>query len=181
LKVLVTIRDKEFELFISEDEILAEVAAMGKQLSSDYQGKEVVFVAMLNGAFMFAADLMKKISIPCTISFIKVSSYEGESSTGKITELIGINEDLSGKHIVLVEDIVDTGMTIESILPKLDKAAAASVSICTLLFKPEAFKGTHHPEHIGFSIPNRFVVGYGLDYDGYGRNLNAIYQLKKED
>jgi hypoxanthine phosphoribosyltransferase len=181
LKVLVTIRDKEFELFISEDEILAEVAAMGKQLSSDYRGKEVVFVAMLNGAFMFAADLMKKISIPCTISFIKVSSYEGESSTGKITELIGINEDLSGKHIVLVEDIVDTGMTIESILPKLEKAGAASVSICTLLFKPEAFKGTHHPEHIGFSIPNRFVVGYGLDYDGYGRNLNAIYQLKKED
>ena len=175
-----TIRDKEFELFISEDEILAEVAAMGKQLSSDYQGKEVVFVAMLNGAFMFSADLVKKISIPCTISFVKVSSYEGESSTGKITELIGINEDLSGKHIVLVEDIVDTGITIDKVISLLKSQNPASVEVCTLLFKPEAFLGKQLPKYIGFEIPNKFVVGYGLDYDELGRNLNEIYQLKEE-
>ena len=178
--VLVTIRDKQFELFISEEEILAEVKALGEQLSKENTDNEVVFVAMLNGAFMFASDLMKTISIPCMISFIKVSSYEGEKSTGKVTELIGINEDLTGKHIVLVEDIVDTGMTIESILPKLKESGVASVEVCTLLYKPEAFKGKQKPKYIGFSIPNRFVVGYGLDYDGFGRNLNAIYQLKKE-
>ena len=177
---MVTIKDKQFESFISEEEILSEVSALGKHLSEDYDQKEVIFVAMLNGAFMFASDLMKKITSPCKISFVKVSSYEGENSTGKVTELIGINEDLKGKHVVLVEDIVDTGMTIESILPTLKQSGAASVKVCTLLFKPEAFKGALKPDYIGFSIPNRFVVGYGLDYDGYGRNLNAIYQLKKE-
>jgi len=178
---LVAIRDKQFELFISEKEILSEVAALGKQLSAHYDEKEVVFIAMLNGAFMFAADLMKTISVPCKISFVKVSSYAGDQSTGKVTELIGINEELSGKHVVLVEDIVDTGTTIESIFPQIEKAGAASVEVCTLLFKPEAFQGTRKPKYIGFSIPNRFVVGYGLDYDGFGRNLNAIYQLKKEE
>jgi hypoxanthine phosphoribosyltransferase len=177
---LVKIKDKQFELFISEEEILSEVRSLGSQLSETYRDKEIVFLAMLNGAFMFASDLMKMISIPCKVSFVKVSSYQGMNSTGKITELIGINEDLKGKHVVVVEDIVDTGTTIEGILPEIENSGAASVQVCTLLFKPEAFKGNRKPEFIGFSIPNKFVVGYGLDYDGYGRNLNAIYQLKKE-
>lgn len=177
---MVKIKDKQFELFISEEEILSEVRSLGSKLSETYRDKEIVFLAMLNGAFMFASDLMKMISIPCKVSFVKVSSYQGMNSTGKITELIGINEDLEGKHVVVVEDIVDTGTTIEGILPEIENSGAASVQVCTLLFKPEAFKGNRKPEFIGFSIPNKFVVGYGLDYDGYGRNLNAIYQLKKE-
>ena len=178
---MVQIADKQFETFIPEKEILHEVAALGKQLSVEYAGKDVVLIALLNGAFMFASDLMKEISIPCSISFVKVSSYHGTESSGEVKELIGLNEDLQGKHIVLVEDIVDTGTTIDKIMPGILKGNPASVSVCTLLFKPEAFKGSSKPEYIGFSIPNAFVVGYGLDYDGLGRNLRAIYQLKKED
>lgn len=130
---------------------------------------------------MFASDLMKQISIPCEISFAKVSSYHGTESTGKIKELIGLNEELKNKHVILLEDIVDTGNTVDSIFPSILEQQPASLKICTLLYKPEAFVGKNNPDMVGFAIPNKFVVGYGLDYDGLGRNLKAIYQLKKEE
>lgn len=178
---MIQIEDKQFEIFISENEISKETKFLGAQISSDYKNKEVVFVAMLNGAFMFAADLLKEISIPCVISFVKFSSYHGTESTGKVNELIGLNQDLKGKHIIILEDIVDSGTTMDHLMPTVLKENPASIKICTLLFKPDAFRGHFKPDYIGFSISNAFVVGYGLDYDGLGRNLNAIYQLKKED
>ncbi len=171
--------DKQFESFITAQEINFEVNALAQQISKDYDGKELVFIALLNGAFMFASDLMKAMQIPVAISFAKVSSYAGATVTsGHVKELIGIEDDLSGKHVVIIEDIVDTGKTIDAILPSLVKKNPASIKICTLLFKPEAFEGNTKPDYIGFSIPNNFVVGYGLDYNELGRNLNAIYQLK---
>lgn len=178
---MVQILDKRFDLFISEEEILREVRSLGNQIGEEYAGKEVVFIALLNGSFMFASDLMKQVSIPCQISFVKVSSYHGTESSGTVKELIGLNEDIKNKHVILLEDIVDTGNTIDNIFPTIIEKQPASLKICTLLYKPEAFTGKNRPDLIGFTIPNAFVVGYGLDYDGYGRNLKAIYQLKKED
>jgi hypoxanthine phosphoribosyltransferase len=175
---MIRIDDKNFETFITHEEILKEVNSLGKTLSSDYEGKEVVFVVVLNGAFMFASDLMKSTNLPCDVTFVKVSSYEGMESTNKITESIGLSTDISGKHVVLIEDIVDTGNTITYLKGLLGKLDPASVEICTLLYKPEAYKGTFDIKYIGFTIPNAFVVGYGLDYNGKGRNLNTIYQFK---
>lgn len=177
---MVQIDDKQFEIFIADNEIGSEVVSLARQISADYEGKNVLFIALLNGAFMFAADLIKEITIPVSISFAKLSSYHGgTSSSGVVKELIGISESLEGKHIVIIEDIVDTGNTIDSLMPSLLKQGPESVKVCTLLFKPEAFKGVYRPDYVGFSIPNAFVVGYGLDYNELGRNLKAIYQLKK--
>jgi len=178
---VVTIGDKIFEIFLTDDEILQETTSLGKQLSADYEEKDIVFIAVLNGAFMFAADLMKNISIPAEISFVKVSSYTGLTNSEEVKELIGLNTKIEGKHVVLIEDIVDTGNTIDKLLISLEKENPLSVKVCTLLYKPEAFKGIHKPDYVGFSIPNAFVVGYGLDYNELGRNLKAIYQLKKEE
>lgn len=177
---MVQIADKQFEIFITEKEISREVSALAGQIAADYEGKEVLFIALLNGAFMFASDLMKEMPIPVAISFAKLSSYHGGTeSSGLVKELIGVNTSLQGKHVVIVEDIVDTGNTIDMLMPSLLKQNPESVKICTLLFKPEAFKGIYSPDYIGFSIPNAFVVGYGLDYNELGRNLKSIYQLKK--
>ncbi len=178
---MVTIGDLTFEIFLTDEEILQETASLGKQLSADYAGKDLVFIAVLNGAFMFASDLMKNVSIPAEISFVKVSSYTGLTNSEEIKELIGLNTNIQGKHVVLIEDIVDTGNTIDKLLVSLEKENPLSVKVCTLLYKPEAFKGINKPDYVGFSIPNAFVVGYGLDYNELGRNLNAIYQLKKEE
>jgi hypoxanthine phosphoribosyltransferase len=178
---VVTIGDLTFEIFLTDEEILQETASLGKQLSADYAGKDLVFIAVLNGAFMFASDLMKNVSIPAEISFVKVSSYTGLTNSEEIKELIGLNTNIQGKHVVLIEDIVDTGNTIDKLLVSLEKENPLSVKVCTLLYKPEAFKGINKPDYVGFSIPNAFVVGYGLDYNELGRNLNAIYQLKKEE
>lgn len=178
---MVTIGDKTFEIFLTDNEILREITSLGKQLSADYKEKDIVFIAVLNGAFMFAADLMKNISIPAEISFVKVSSYTGLTNSEEVKELIGLNTKIEGKHVVLIEDIVDTGNTIDKLLISLEKEKPLSVKVCTLLYKPEAFKGIHKPDYVGFSIPNAFVVGYGLDYNELGRNLKAIYQLKKEE
>jgi len=178
---VVTIGDLTFEIFLTDEEILQETASLGKKLSADYLGKDVVFIAVLNGAFMFASDLMKNISIPAEISFVKVSSYTGLTNSEEIKELIGLNTLIQGKHVVLIEDIVDTGNTIDKLLVSLEKENPLTVKVCTLLYKPEAFKGINKPDYVGFSIPNAFVVGYGLDYNELGRNLNAIYQLKKEE
>jgi hypoxanthine phosphoribosyltransferase len=177
---LVQVSDKQFDVFLSEEEILREVRSLAWRISEDYRDKEVLFIVLLNGAFMFAADLLKEIQVPAAVSFVKLSSYHGGTeSSGKVQELIGLNETLEGKNVVIIEDIVDTGTTMDNLIPIVYEKLPASVKICTLLYKPEAFKGNFLPDYVGFSISNAFVVGYGLDYNGLGRNLKAIYQLKK--
>ena len=176
---MVQVLDKSFEVFITRDEIQKEVESLAEQINTDFAGKDVVFIAVLNGSFMFASDLMKSVSIESEISFIKMSSYSGTSTTGTVNELIGLNNDLTGKSVVIIEDIVDTGITIDKIMTLLSMEGAKEVKVCSLLYKPNAFKGKHKPDYIGFSIPNAFVVGYGLDYNEKGRNLDSIYQIKE--
>lgn len=178
---MIQVLDKTFEVFIKSDEILAEVASLAKKVSTDFKGKDVIFIAVLNGSFMFASDFMKNVDISCDISFVKMSSYKGTQSTGRIDELIGLGVDVADKHVVFLEDIVDTGFTIDKIISLVESHSPASASICTLLYKPDAFKGVNKPHYVGFSIPNRFVVGYGLDYNEKGRNLDAIYQLAETE
>lgn len=178
---MIQVLDKKFEVFITKDELSKEVASLGQMLNEDYKGEEVIFIAVLNGSFMFASDLMKEIDLVCEISFIKMSSYQGTESTGRVDELIGLKNDLKDKHVVIVEDIIDSGITIDKINSLLQMESPKSIKTCTLLYKPEAFKGQHKPHYIGFSIPNAFVVGYGLDYDQKGRNHDAIYQIKEDN
>ncbi len=175
---MIIINEKSFEIFLTKEEISNEIQRLSSALNSDYKGKDVVFIAILNGSFMFASDLMKNVDLNCEITFVKVSSYDGTISTGKVNELIGLNSSITNKHIVILEDIVDTGLTIDSILPILEKENPLSIKICSLLFKKEAFKGITPPQYIGFTIPNKFVVGFGLDYNEKGRNLSELYQLK---
>jgi len=175
---LIQILDKSFEVFITSEEIQKEVKSLGETITKDYNDKEIVFVAVLNGAFMFTSDLMKTIECNCEISFVKMSSYHGTQSKGTVDELIGLNIDLKDKHVIVIEDIVDTGITINKIVSMIDSHQPASTRICTLLFKPDAFQGKNQPDYVGFSIPDAFVVGYGLDYDEKGRNLDAIYQIR---
>ena len=175
------LNDKTFEIFIPKEKIQSEISALAARLERDYAGKEVVFIAVLNGAFMFAADLMKYFRASCEITFVKVSSYQGMHSSGRVDEVIGLTTSIKDKHVVIIEDIVDTGITMEKLFTLLSVEKPASLEIATLLFKPEAFKGTHTPTYIGFSIPNKFVVGYGLDYNELGRNTEHIYQLKGEE
>ncbi|MES2587886.1 MAG: hypoxanthine phosphoribosyltransferase [Bacteroidota bacterium] len=177
---MVHIHDKSFDIFISAEEIQSQIQILANQINEEYLGKELIFISVLNGSFMFASDLMKKISIPCAISFVKVSSYKGTGSTGRVDELIGLNTDIEGKHVVILEDIVDTGITMNKIYSYLSAFNPASLKIGSLLYKPNAFQGKHKPDLIGFSIPNDFVVGYGLDYNEHGRNLDAIYKLIEE-
>lgn len=178
---MIQINDKSFDVFIQESEIASKILEISVTINTEYKDKEMVFIAILNGAFMFASDLMKNITIPCEISFVKVSSYEGMSTSGRVDELIGLNTNIENKHVIILEDIVDTGITIDKIRTLLKIENPASLKVCTLLFKPSAFAGKHQPELVGFSIPNKFVVGYGLDYDEKGRNLKEIYQIKENN
>ena len=167
---MIQINDKSFEVFIRENELQEKIKTLAARINDEYQGKEVIFIAILNGAFMFAADLLKSITLPCEISFVKVSSYHGGmSTTGRVDELIGLNASIENKEVIILEDIVDTGITIDKIITLLKAESPASVKVCTLLYKPDAFKGKKAPELVGMSIPNKFVVGYGLDYDEKGR------------
>ena len=175
----VKIIDKWFEVSITSIEIQKAIINMATKMNNDFKGKEIVFVCILNGAFMFASDLLKKINLNCTITFLKLSSYEGTSSSGKIKKLIGINEDLKGKTVVVLEDIVDTGTTIENIVNQLKENNAKEIKVATLLFKPNAYKGNIKIDYAGLEMPNDFIIGYGLDYNGYGRNLKEIYTLTK--
>jgi hypoxanthine phosphoribosyltransferase len=178
---VIQINDKSFEVFIRENELQEKIKTLAARINDEYQGKEVIFIAILNGAFMFAADLLKSITLPCEISFVKVSSYHGGmSTTGRVDELIGLNASIENKEVIILEDIVDTGITIDKIITLLKAESPASVKVCTLLYKPDAFKGKKAPELVGITIPNKFVVGYGLDYDEKGRNLREIYQLKED-
>lgn len=163
---------------LSGETIQQRIAQMGHLISTDYQGKDPLFIAVLNGAFMFAADLLRNISIPCEISFVKLSSYKEMKSTGTISQLVGLNADISGRHVIILEDIIDSGTTISWTLTALAKASTSSVEIASLLLKPEALTSSVRVKYLGFKIPNKFVVGYGLDYDGLGRNTASVYQIK---
>ena len=175
---IVKIKDKTFETSISAEEIAKRVKELAQQLSKDFEGKNPLFLAVLNGSFIFAADLMREITIPCEISFVKLASYQGTTSTGKIKEVIGINEDLSGRTVVIVEDIVESGLTMKRMIETLGTRNPASVHICTLFVKPDSLKVDLNIEYSAFSIPNAFIVGYGLDYEHQGRGLKEVYSLK---
>lgn len=174
----IKVLDKTFVPFLSATAIQEQLERLGKTINEDYVGKQPLFICILNGSFMFASDLLKQINIPAEICFIKLASYKGTKSTGKVITAIGLDIQLKDRHVVILEDIVDTGKTLAAFLPEILNQRPASMAICALLHKPEA---TVHPidlKYVGFTIPNRFVVGYGLDYDGYGRNIPEIYQLK---
>lgn len=173
----VKLHDLHFKPFISEEEIQKRVAEMGAQLREKYKGQRPIFLAVLNGSFIFAADLFRSTAIESEITFIKLSSYDGLKSTGDITTRIGLDMDLKGRPIIIVEDIVDTGKTLHAFLPVLEEMEPKSVEIITLLQKPTELKFDLAVQYVGFEIPAKFVVGYGLDYDGLGRELCAIYQL----
>ncbi len=175
----VQVLDKKFREFITEEEINKRIDILAKKINSDYEGREVVFLGILNGAFLFAAELFKRINIKARISFVKLASYEGTGSSGTVKELIGWNEDISGKEIVIIEDIVDTGNTLERIFQELFMRKVAGIKVATLLLKPDAYTKNIPVDYVGFRIPNDFVVGYGLDYSGYGRNFPSLYILSK--
>lgn len=174
---IVTIKDKTFKTSIPEAEIKQRVKELAQKISKDMEGKNPLLLCVLNGSFIFAADLMREMTLPCEITFVKLASYEGTASTGKVKELIGINEPLTGRDIIIVEDIVDTGRTMKQMLEQLAARHPASVHICTLFVKPEKLEEKLNIEYAAFEIPNDFIVGYGLDYDQQGRYLKEIYSL----
>jgi hypoxanthine phosphoribosyltransferase len=174
---MVTLKDKQFKPYISSDKILEAVKQVAAKINSDLAGESPVFLAVLNGSFMFAADLMKEINLSCEISFVKLASYHGTTSSGTITELIGLNQDLAGRTVIIIEDIVDTGNTLEKLAEILNTKKVKSFKIATAFFKPTAYTKNIKVDYVGMEIPNDFVVGYGLDYDGLGRNLKDVFVL----
>lgn len=172
----VKVRELVFEKFIPRETIDNAVERVADRINHDYSDREPLLLAILNGAFMFASDLMRKITIPCEISFVKFASYTGIESTGNIRELIGLDEDLSNRDVIIVEDIIDSGITMEQLLRDVSAMKPASVSVACFCFKPAAFRKDFAIDYIGMEIPNDFIVGYGLDYDGQGRNLPDIYR-----
>lgn len=174
---MITIHDKTFTPFISQEVIENRIAELAAQINTDYQGRKPFFLVVLNGAFLFASELVKKIPLSCEITFIRLSSYSQTESTGKVRQIIGLEENLIDRDVIIIEDIVDTGLTMHQLLLQIRELGPNSVEIATLLHKPEAIKKPIELRYVGFEIPNRFVVGYGLDYDGLGRNLDALYVL----
>ncbi|MET0392084.1 MAG: hypoxanthine phosphoribosyltransferase [Chitinophagaceae bacterium] len=174
---IVRVLDKEFETYLSEEALAERVRAIAAAINADYAGKRPFCIAILNGSFMFASDLFKQLTIDAELCFIKLASYKGMRSSGNVVTSIGLDDDLFGKDVIIVEDIVDTGKTLHEFLPKLEHQQPNSLKIATLLHKPEATAYPLTLDYIGFTIPNKFVVGYGLDYQGLGRNLKEIYQL----
>ncbi len=173
----ITVHDKNFEPYLSAEEINSRIKFIAQQLNTDYSDKRPLFIAILNGSFIFAADLFKELTIDAEICFIKLASYKGSKSTGHVITAIGLDMDLFGRDVVIVEDIVDTGKTLHEFLPQLHHQQPASLKIVALLHKPQATIFPMHIDYLGFSIPDKFVVGYGLDYDGLGRNIPEIYRL----
>jgi hypoxanthine phosphoribosyltransferase len=173
----IKVHDKEFISYINSSEIEEQVARVAAEINRDYEGKKPLFIAILNGAFIFAADLFKQITTESEICFIKLASYKGVKSTGKVITAIGLDVDLYGREVIIVEDIVDTGKTLFQFLPQLEHHQPASLKIASLLHKPDAMVHPIKIDYLGFTIPDKFVIGYGLDYDGLGRNIKEIYQL----
>ena len=174
----INIHNKVFSIYIPENEIQGRIEELAEEMNTRYAGETPLIISVLNGSFMFTSDLMKNLRFPCELSFIRVSSYNGTESSGVVKELIGLSENPENRHIILVEDIVDTGHTISAIIEQIKSKNPASLAICSLLVKPERHEVIVDIDYKGFVIPDRFVVGYGLDLDGLGRNLPHIYQLK---
>ena len=173
----IKLHDKTFGIYLSEQVIQNKVQEIASRINEDYAGKKPLFIAILNGSFMFASDLFKHLTIEAEICFIKLASYKGMKSSGHVITAIGLDQDLYDRNVIILEDIVDTGKTLNEFLPKLMHHHPASLKIASLLHKPDATVYPLQIDYLGFTIPNKFVVGYGLDYDGLGRNLKEIYQL----
>lgn len=171
------IKDKKFKKYISAEEIQNNIRTMASRINHELNGKNPLFIVILNGAFIFASDLLKKVKIDCEVTFVKLSSYSGTQSTGEVKQILGLEYDVTGRTVVIVEDIVDTGLTLQGFLENLKLHNPAEIKIATCLLKPEAFKMKFPVDYLCFSIPNDFVVGYGLDYDGLGRNSSDIYKI----
>jgi len=172
----IKIFDRSFELYISNVDILKHISRIAEEINNDLKGKKVIFLGVLNGAFMFAGELLKRIDFQCEVSFVKVATYAGDSSTGTVKRLIGINENLKDKTVVILEDIVDSGITTENIKKQLSGYEQEEVKIATMFFKPDSFTKNYKIDYLGLEIPNIFIVGFGLDYKGIGRNLINIYK-----
>lgn len=175
--MVIQVLDKKFQPYIKAEQIQEQVARLAAQINAEYAGKNPLFIAILNGSFMFASDLFKELTVDAEICFIKLASYKGTKSTGNVVTSIGLDESLKGRHVIIVEDIVDTGKTLYEFLPQLTNQQPASLKIAALLHKPEALNFPLTIDYLGFNVPNKFLLGYGLDYDGHGRNLKEIYQL----
>ena len=173
------IHDKQFEVFISSKKIKERIREIAVEINKDYRDKKPLFLSILNGAFIFTTDLFREIVVPAEVSFIKLKSYRKTESTGKVKELVGLEHNIYDRNIIIVEDIVDTGNTLNHILQEFTDLGAKSIEILTLLHKPEATKKPVSLKYVGFEIPNEFVVGYGMDYEGYGRNLADLYKIKE--
>jgi hypoxanthine phosphoribosyltransferase len=173
----IKIKDKTFETYLTEGQIKRRIEELGVQISTDFEGEELVLLGVLNGSFVVMADLVRTIRLPLSCEFIKISSYSGMESTGKVMEVIGIPASIEGKNVLVVEDIVDTGNSMAYLKRQLESLHPKRIAIATLLFKKEAFLFNYPLDYVGFEIPNKFVVGFGLDYDGEGRNYPDIYQL----
>ncbi len=177
---IVKAHDLSFELYITEADIQKRVNEIGAAIATKFDNTYPLFISILNGAFMFTADLVRASNIQCEIAFTKLSSYQGTASTGKITTLIGLDANIKGRDVIVVEDIVDTGETLFQFMQTLRQHEPASVTLASFLMKPEVFNNRYTVDHVGYEIPNKFVIGYGLDYNGAGRQLSSIYQLKEE-
>lgn len=175
---VVTIKEKQFEKFIEFQQIQTAINRIARKIDNDLRDKNPLFIAVLNGAFMFAGELMKEVTVPCEITFVRLASYQGTSTTNKVREVLGLNESIGGRTVVIVEDIVDSGNTMVALKEELNKFNPKEIKIATLLLKPDALKQEIHLDYVALEIPNDFIVGYGLDYDGYGRNLKDIYKIK---
>jgi len=173
----IQVKDKSFSLFISAEEISQAVKEVAAGISNDLRGKTPLFIVILNGAYLFAADLIREIDFDCEVTFVRLSSYSGMETTSKVREVIGLYENLTDRDIVIVEDIIDTGISMGFFLNRIRETSIKSVRLATLLFKPDAFKKDYHIDYVGIRIPNEFIVGYGLDYDGLGRNYPDIYKI----
>ncbi len=174
---MIQIKDKKFTLFIQEKNILDRVFALGRQITEDYRGRSPLMIGVMNGAFMFLSDLVKHVDLPLEISFIKLSSYSSMSSSGNVKPVVGLVTDVKDRELIIVEDIVDTGLSMTFLLALLQEQKPKSIQIASLLLKPDALQKDVFVKYLGFEIPDKFVVGYGLDYEEYGRNLREIYQL----
>ncbi len=174
---IIHVNDKSFEPYITATQIDEQVKRLGTEISKDYKGKRPLFIAILNGSFMFASDLFKELTIECEICFIKLASYKGTKSTGQVITSIGLDAVLTDRDVIIIEDIVDTGKTLNEFLPQLANQQPASLKIAALLHKPDALAYPLKIDYLGFNVPDKFLLGYGLDYDGYARNLKEIYKL----
>ena len=173
----IILNNQEFEIYLPESKIHDRIIEIGVKIKEEFKGEEVIVLGVLNGSFVFMSDLVRRIDLPVQCEFLKISSYQGTSTTGKVKSVLGLSANITGKNVIIVEDIVDTGISMDFLLSELSIKNPKRLAIATLLFKKEAFRFNYPLDYVGFEIPNKFVIGYGLDYDGLGRNLPDIYQL----